>query len=78
MNASKFTTNEGIFNFNTIRRTHWNLYKNQIFVDSHASPLPKILTEYNIKRNGKRVLLEYKVQSSDSYSAVFCSYFICF
>ena len=65
MRDDKFTTPSGIVHLHPTKGTHWDIFSNQIYFDSHGCP-PSV----NIMKQMKNGLYSgYQIQKNDSYCA---------
>ena len=59
----------GIVNLHPSKGTHWVIYINEKYFDSHAVVCPKKLSQFIIKRKGYCLHSEYKIQGLTSKRA---------
>ena len=70
MRDDKFTTSSGIVNTHPTKGTHWFMFVNEFYFDSHGGPPPTNILNH-IK---KGIYSEYHIQKKDSYCAAYCLY----
>ena len=75
-----FQSDIGIVNLHPSEGTHWFCYINNRYADNYSCPPPQKLSKFVIKRYGRCLYSEYKIQSlintRDSYCASCFSYII--
>ena len=69
-----FSSDLGIVTLQPSKGTHWVRYANENFFDSYGCVCPKILSEFNMKRNRYCLYSEYEIQKNESFCASFCLY----
>ena len=72
MRDDMFTTTAEIVNLHPTKATHWVMFGNEFYFDSHGCPPP-----VNIMKQIKNGFCsEYQVQKNDRYCAAYCLYIL--
>ena len=69
-----FSSDLGIVNLHASKGTHWVVYINETYFDSHGCAPPKKLSKFIIGRNGYCLYSENQIQKNDSFCASYCFY----
>ena len=73
-----FSSDVGIVNLHSSKLTHWVAYLNENFFDCYGFVCPENLSKFIIKRNGRCLNSEYKMQGLTNERDSFCaSYCLC-
>ena len=68
MRDDTFTKTTGIFNLHPTKGTHWVMFSEKFYFDSHGCPPPTNI----LNHNNKGINSEYQIPKNDGYCAACC------